>query len=434
MHPLPRHFWGFVLLLLLPVFQTQARQSPSETSLRVFLDCQYSCDNQFIKESLPIVDWLNERTQADVHILHARQSTGSGGSRITLTFLGQRTYSALSDTLEYATGADATSDEQREALVHHLTIGLARYLAKGGYADKLRIEAVRPPMNAPVEASIQDDPWNYWVFSVRGSGNINGQASTKSTRRNLSFSANRTTEALKVSISGSLSQNVSEFEIEDETIRNERDSESLRSSIVKSIGRQWAIGGSGFVSGSSYSNSKRIVEAGPAIEYNVFPYTQSTRKYLTVQYGVKLGHRQYDELTIFALDEETILRHSLEVTLSLNQKWGSVSISSDVSHMLTNFERSLTDSYNLGLFGSMNVRLFRGLSFNAFASYNRIRDQIDLPGQAASREEILLQSQRLPTGYSYHVNLGITYRFGSLFNNVVNPRMGGGGSGTIIMF
>jgi len=237
-----------------------------------------------------------------------------------------------------------------------------------------------------------------------------------------------------VSISGNLSRNVSEFDIGDETIRNERDSESLRSTVVKSIGGQWAIGGSGFVSGSSFSNSKRIIEAGPAIEYNIFPYSQSTRKYFTVQYGIKMSHRRYDELTIFALDEEKVLRHSLDVTLSLNQKWGSVSISSDVSHMLTNFERSLTDSYNLGLFGSMNVRLFRGFSLNAFASYNRIRDQIDLPGQAATREEILLQSQRLPTGYSYQINMGITYRFGSLFNNVVNPRMGGGGGGPIIFF
>jgi hypothetical protein len=79
------------------------------------------------------------------------------------------------------------------------------------------------------------------------------------------------------------------------------------------------------------------------------------------------------------------------------------------------------------------VRLFRGLSFNTFASYNRIRDQIDLPGNAATKEEILLRSVQLPTGYSYNVNFGFTYRFGSIFNNVVNPRMGGGGGGGMII-
>ena len=434
MYPSRIRTWIVLVILCFPAAFASARQSSSETSLRVFLDCDFFCDNQYIKETLPIVDWLNERTQSDVHILHAQQSTGGGGERITLTFLGQRAYSALSDTLEFSTSADATRDESREALVHHLGIGLARYLARAGLAHKLTVEAVMPSLDAPAEASIEDDPWNYWVFSVRGSGNLNGQETTKFTRRRVTFSANRTTEALKVSLSGNLSRNDSEFDLGNEVVKNEQSSERLSANMVKSIGGQWAVGGSGFVSGSSFSNSKRIIEFGPAIEYNIFPYSQSTRKYFTVQYGVKMSHRLYDELTIFALDEEKILRHSLDVTLSLNQKWGSVSVSGDISHLLTNFERSLTDSYNLGLFGSMNVRLFRGFSLNAFASYNRIRDQIDLPGDAATPEEILLQSQRLPTGYSYQVNLGITYRFGSLFNNVVNPRMGGGGGGPIIFF
>ncbi len=38
---------------------------------------------------------------------------------------------------------------------------------------------------------------------------------------------------------------------------------------------------------------------------------------------------------------------------------------------------------------------------------------------------MLLHVQQLPTGYSYYANFGITYRFGSIFNNVVNPRFGG---------
>ena len=103
-------------------------------------------------------------------------------------------------------------------------------------------------------------------------------------------------------------------------------------------------------------------------------------------------------------------------------------MSTDVNHMLTNFELSLTDSYNMGVFASANFRLFRGLSLRGFASYNRIRDQIDLPSTEATKDEILLRSVQLPTGYSYFFNFGLTYRFGSIFNNVVNPRMGGGGS------
>lgn len=88
-------------------------------------------------------------------------------------------------------------------------------------------------------------------------------------------------------------------------------------SVVKSIGTKWAVGGTSFVSGSSFQNAKLQMEIGPAIEYDFFPYSESTRKFLTVQYGIKLVRRQYEKLTIFALNEETILRHSLDISLSL---------------------------------------------------------------------------------------------------------------------
>ncbi len=411
-----------------------AQNGDEAISLRVFLDCSFFCDDQFIHEELPIVDFLNERTQADVHVLYTTESTGSGGSRVTLAFLGQRSYAALSDTLVYATSVDATSDDKRRALLHSLTLGLSRYLARAGLGDKLIISSVKPTSGEQEDNSIEEDPWNYWVFSVGASGNVNGQETTKFTRRRANFSANRTTEALKIRISASANDSENKFDTGDETIKSTTNSENFRAQIVKSIGGQWAVGATGKVSASSFQNTELQMEFGPAIEYDFFPYSQSTRKFLTLQYNVKITRRKYDELTIFGLKDETILRHSLGLSLSLSQKWGSLSLSTDFNHMLTNFDRSLTDSYNLGVFASARVRLFRGFSFNTFASYNRIRDQIDLPGDAATKDEILLRSVQLPTGYSYFVNFGFTYRFGSLFNNVVNPRMGGGGGDQVIFF
>ncbi len=424
----------FAFLILLASSPASAQTGASPSSIRVFLDCQFNCDTQYIREELPIVDFVTEPTQADVHILHVRQTTAAGGALITLTFLGQRTYSAMKDTLTYSTIADATSDEQRRSLLHNLTIGLTRYIARAGLADKLLVSAVKPTAEEQSVSSIEADPWNYWSFSIGGSGNINGQASTKFVRRRANLSANRTTEELKIRFSGNLNDNTSEFSAGDETITSTNSSGRLSAQLVKSIGEQWAVGGTASVSTSSFRNAKLQMDIGPAIEFDFFPYSESTRKFLTVQYGVKISQSQYDELTIFALEEETILRHFLELSLSFKQKWGSVSVSTNLNHMLTNFDRSLLDSYNLGVFGSASVRLFRGLSVNGFASYNRIRDQIDLPGDAATKEEILLRSTQLPTGFSYFVNFGLTYRFGSIFNNVVNPRMGGGGGGGVVFF
>ena len=63
----------------------------------------------------------------------------------------------------------------------------------------------------------------------------------------------------------------------------------------------------------------------------------------------------------------------------------------------------------------------------------RASDQISLPRRSATQEEVLLRLRELQSGYEVSVAFGIRYSFGSIFNNVVNPRFGEGGGGMIIM-
>jgi len=51
-----------------------------------------------------------------------------------------------------------------------------------------------------------------------------------------------------------------------------------------------------------------------------------------------------------------------------------------------------------------------------------IHDQLSLPAGGATQEEILLHRQELETAYSYWGSMGISYTFGSIYNNIVNPR------------
>ena len=53
---------------------------------------------------------------------------------------------------------------------------------------------------------------------------------------------------------------------------------------------------------------------------------------------------------------------------------------------------------------------------------------------AASTEEVLLRQRQLRTSFSYSTNFGFSYQFGSIFNNVVNPRFGGSGGENFIIF
>jgi len=47
----------------------------------------------------------------------------------------------------------------------------------------------------------------------------------------------------------------------------------------------------------------------------------------------------------------------------------------------------------------------------------------------ASLEEILLRRKELATEYEYSLSIGLSFTFGSIYSNVVNPRFGGGGGG-----
>lgn len=77
------------------------------------------------------------------------------------------------------------------------------------------------------------------------------------------------------------------------------------------------------------------------------------------------------------------------------------------------------------------MRLFRGFSLEVDGNVARIKDQIYLRAGRLTPEEILLGLRERGTDYEYELELGFSYSFGSVFNNVVNPRLqlGGGGGG-----
>ena len=70
-----------------------------------------------------------------------------------------------------------------------------------------------------------------------------------------------------------------------------------------------------------------------------------------------------------------------------------------------------------------NVRVIKGLSINASGSYEIINDQISLPRGEASIEDVLLGQSQLATNFEADLSFGVSYTFGSLFNNVINTRL-----------
>ena len=176
------------------------------------------------------------------------------------------------------------------------------------------------------------------------------------------------------------------------------------------------------VESSTFRNYDLQLRVAPGLEFNFFPYSESARRLLTIQYTVGFDANDYREETVFGKTSEKLLDHELDIGLGLRQPWGTAVAELEFSQFLTN-----PSKYSIGAEGELDVRLFKGFSFTLVGEVLRPRDQIYLPLGDATPEEILLRQRQLATDYSYALEFGISYSFGSIFNNIVNPRFGGAG-------
>ena len=173
---------------------------------------------------------------------------------------------------------------------------------------------------------------------------------------------------------------------------------------------------------SSFTNIDRARTFAPGVEYDFFPYSEANQRSLTVQYTIGTSDYEYRDVTIFNKLRETVPTHGFNVSLGLRAPWGSLGSYSSVSQHLNRRDR-----YRASMSGGTEVNLFKGLSFNMLARYDKVNDQISLRKGTASTEEILLRQRQLGTDHSYSFAVGVSYSFGSIFNTVVNPRFGGSG-------
>ena len=58
--------------------------------VRVFLDCSFFCDENYLRQEITVIDYMRDRKDADVHILVTTQSTGGGGTEYTIKFIPSR--------------------------------------------------------------------------------------------------------------------------------------------------------------------------------------------------------------------------------------------------------------------------------------------------------------------------------------------------------
>jgi hypothetical protein len=403
-----------------PIPQTGPLTLPGP--VRVFIDCSgyWYCDSEYFRTNITFVDHVRDRNVADVHVLITGQGTGSGGSEATLTFFGRGPFNGVSDVLTYTSLPNAASDTVRAGLVKSLKLGLTRYVSHSPAGSNLQVSLA--PASQQTPAAPTHDPWNYWVMRVSLNCIVGGESSSTRESYSGSTSARRTTNAWKINLAANLSYRESSYDFGDgETFSSISRSSGASVLVVKSLGSHWSLGGRASLESSTYNNQDRALRVAPAIEYDFFPYAESTRRLLTARYTLGITSLAYRETTLYEKDDETLGLHSLELGLSARQPWGQMNASVDVSQYV-----SRPDKYRVESWGSVNLKIGKGLAFNVAGGASWIRDQISLPKGEASRDEVLVRQRQLATSYDYSVYFGISYTFGSIYNNIVNPRFDSG--------
>jgi len=386
-----------------------------KTAPKVYIDCDY-CDIEYMKTEITFVNYVRDRKEAQVHVLITIQSTGAGGVEYTMTFSGQQEFAGMDDVQKFVSNKTQTSDEIRQGQVRVLKMGLMRYVAKTPISEKVAIvfqEKVKPTSVV--------DKWNFWVFSLSARTSMSGQKTTAYNSYYGTISANRVTPEWKIKMSLYGSKYKDSFTYGGETISSISSSQSFSGLAVKSLNDHWSVGAYLSLGSSTYSNLKYSLIPAPAIEYNIFPYSQSTRRFLSFLYRLNFQTVKYREETIYNKTSENLWSESLSITLDLKEKWGSISTSLEGSH----YFHDLTKNH-LSLYSSVSLKLWKGLSFDVYGSYSMIHDQLSLIKGEATFEEVLLRRTMLETDYSYYFSIGLSYTFGSIYSNVVNPRFGGG--------
>ena len=384
----------------------------------VYLDCDRRfCDFAYIKTEITFVNYVLDRQAADIHIIVTRQQTGSGGNEYTLAFLGLRRHAGKDATLRYYSKPTDTEDQFRRGLVNVIKQGLIPYVYDTPLAEFISISYAQKKDYRPTPAS---DPWHYWVFGLglRGSGDFEDQAERYSYQ--ISAWANRTTERTKFRLSGSANYNHRRYDIPDEpTYISDSNRKSTSLGLYRAIDGHWSWGVGTSLYSSTYDNARLYYSLGPAVEFDIFPYADATRRELRVQYRLSCSWREYYEITVYGKERENIFSQTLQVVFELKEPWGSIGASVQGSTVIPELKYN-----NLRAEFGAYVNLFKGFSFNVGCNYSRIRDQLSLPGRDYTSEEILLELKRLATGYDLGFEIGLNYRFGSIFSNVVNPRFG----------
>lgn len=400
-------FYGNVLLANYPDNNT------IEGKIKVYIDDE-GIDFDYLREALNFVDFVTEPAVADVQIILVEETTGSGGANFSLWFTGKlkniRDY-----TLNVSVQPDETEHEVRVALSNAIVKGLMPYLNESNVAESYRLSITELKENT-VEAAA--DKWKNWMFKLSGWGGVNYQDNRNGYDYTLAFKADKITDNFKSENYIYLNKEILNLSSEGETAQKNYEYNYVSSKLVFSLGEKFSLGGAVYGYQNSYQNTRHFVSATLAAEYNFFPWDLSNEKIVSVAYLAGVQNYVFNEVTIRNKTSEFLPMHQLRMHAFAVQPWGDIEVYVIATQNIPEF-----NLYNLSFESEFSIRIAKGLSLDFLFGVEGIHNQVYIPAAYYSFDDVLLGNIDLPSSIDVSATLGITYRFGSIYNNVVNKRL-----------
>lgn len=414
-------FLLIALLLFLPGMAMSQDTMTTNQKLNVFIDCR-GCSEQFIQTEIKFVNFVRDQSDADVHILVVRQRTGSGGRQYTINFMGRGILIEESEVIQFNSLQQDTDEIERNRLVQHIGLGLIGFMTDRDIISDINI-MYNIDENEEQSETEDIDPWNNWLFEISASTNLSGEERRKTFRLDGGVEARRVTENWKVELQYDRNFNRRTFKTTEDDGSTSTNSFIIESQryfglLGKTINNHWTIGAYTRARSSTQDNIDYNIGITPTVEYSLFPYSEFTRREVTFRYGMLALQQNYTDTTIFNETEEFLLRQEFSIRVDFTQPWGGLRANLDVGNYMNDFSQN---RFNIG--GRLDMRISRGLTVFLRANYSIINDQITLPKGDSTDEEVLLNLIQQATSYNYSGSVGFSFNFGSLYNNVVNPRL-----------
>lgn len=171
-----------------------------------------------------------------------------------------------------------------------------------------------------------EDRWNFWVFTVSLHSFLRGEQRYR--RRSLwgDFFASRVTPEFKFLLDAYGDFEDSKFKVNEDEIKSSSEGWGLDTLYVRSLNDHRSAGGWLNFKHSTYSDIDFSYKITPAIEYNVFPYSEATRRQLRFLYEISLIRNKYIEETLYEKTQKPF--SGIHFTLHLNlERYGVMHLS-----------------------------------------------------------------------------------------------------------